>query len=144
MDRSPSEEKIASELASRGMRATLQRIAVVRQLRRLRHHPTATELHRRVRRELPRISLKTVYEVLDSLVSSGLASCVTDGGEPFQYEANSEPHYHARCRVCGRLYDLPGHSDGHIRARSAIPEGFAIERIAVTIVGRCPRCKDDF
>jgi Fe2+ or Zn2+ uptake regulation protein len=90
------------------------------------------------------VSLKTVYESLDSLVGAGLASCVVDGGEPYRYEGRSEPHYHARCRVCGSLRDLEAHSDGHIRARTSIPEGFAVERISVTIVGRCPRCRDDF
>lgn len=144
MDRSPAEERVAAELAAQGLRATQQRVAVIRQLRKLRQHPTATEIHRAVRRELPRISLKTVYEVLDSLVANGLASCVAEGGEPFQYESNAEPHYHARCRVCGKLYDLPGRSDGHIRSHASLPEGFAVERISVTISGRCRRCKDDF
>jgi Fe2+ or Zn2+ uptake regulation protein len=68
---------------------------------------------------------------------------VTDGGEPYRYEAQSEPHYHARCRVCGRLYDLPARADGHIRGRTAVPEGFAVERISVTLVGRCPRCREN-
>ena len=34
-------------------------------------------------------------------------------------------------------------SDGHIRGRTDVPEGFVIERISVTLVGRCPRCRDD-
>jgi len=144
VERSPAEDRVAAELAARGLRATQQRVAVIRQLRKLRQHPTAAQIHRAVSRELPRISLKTVYEVLDSLVANGLASCVTEGGEPFQYESNADPHYHARCRLCGKLYDVPSSSDGHIRARAPLPEGFAIETISVTIVGRCPRCKDDF
>jgi Fe2+ or Zn2+ uptake regulation protein len=135
---------VAEELAARGLRATRQRLGVLRLLRRTSGHPTAAEVHRGVQREQPSVSLKTIYECLDSLVGAGLASCVVEGGEPFRYEARSEPHYHARCRVCGRLEDLVPRSDGHIRARTAIPEGFAVERISVTIVGRCPRCRDDF
>jgi Fe2+ or Zn2+ uptake regulation protein len=90
------------------------------------------------------VSLKTVYEALNSLVANGLAACVTDGGEPYRYEARNHPHYHARCRICGRLYDLEARSDGHIRARTPLPEDFEVERISVTIVGRCPRCRHDF
>jgi Fe2+ or Zn2+ uptake regulation protein len=144
MKRKAVDQPFAEQLAARGMRATRQRLAVLRALRRASGHPTAAELHRNVRRELPNVSLKTVYESLDSLVSVGLASCVTEGGEPYRYEGKSDPHYHSRCRVCGRLDDLLPHSDGHIRARTSIPEGFAVERISVTIVGRCPRCRDDF
>jgi Fe2+ or Zn2+ uptake regulation protein len=139
-----ADDRIAAELAAHGLRATRQRIGILRLLRRARNHPTAAWLHRGIRKAQPNVSLKTVYEGLDSLVSVGLASCVTEGGEPYRYEANREPHYHARCRVCGRLYDLPSRADGHIRSKTAIPEGFEIERIAVTIVGRCPRCRDDF
>jgi Fe2+ or Zn2+ uptake regulation protein len=138
------EQQTAQELAARGLRATRQRIGILRLLRRSRTHPTAAELHRNLLAEQPSLSLKTVYEVLNSLVASGLAACVTEGGEPYRYEANHEPHYHARCRVCGRLVDLDGRSDGHIRARTAIPEGFDVERISVTIVGRCTRCRAAF
>jgi Fe2+ or Zn2+ uptake regulation protein len=139
--RTASEERTAQELAARGLRATRQRVGLLRLLRRSRSHPTAAELHRDLLGEQPKLSLKTVYEALDSLVSAGLAACVTEGGEPYRYEAQGDPHYHARCRVCGRLIDLEGHSDGHIRGRTAIPEGFDVERISVTIVGRCSRCR---
>lgn len=135
---------MAEELAARGLRATRQRVGVLRLLRRALGHPTAAEVHRSVQREQPSVSLKTIYESLDSLVAAGLASCVVEGGEPYRYEGRSEPHYHSRCRVCGALQDLVSHSDGHIRARTSIPEGFDVERISVTIVGRCPRCRDDF
>jgi Fe2+ or Zn2+ uptake regulation protein len=141
VSRTAREEQAAQELAARGLRATRQRIGVLRLLRRSRSHPTAAELHRSLLAEQPNLSLKTVYEALDALVGSGLAACFTEGGEPYRYEAQRDPHYHARCRVCGRLLDLEGRSDGHIRARTAIPEGFHVERISVTIVGRCPRCR---
>jgi len=135
-------DRVATDLAARGLRATRQRVALLRLLRRSRVHPTAAELHRSLLAEQPNLSLKTVYDILDSLVSANLASCVTDGGEPYRYEAQNAPHYHARCRVCGRLYDLEARSDAHIRGRSDVPDGFVVERISVTLVGRCPRCRD--
>jgi len=133
---------MASELAGCGLRATRQRLAVLRVLRRRRLHPTAAEIHGAVIRDLPNVSLKTVYQVLESFVSAGLASCVTDGGEPYRYEGTADPHYHARCRVCGHLFDLPATCNGQIQGRTPIPEGFTVERISVTIVGRCPHCRD--
>jgi Fe2+ or Zn2+ uptake regulation protein len=139
-----ADDRIATELAGCGLRATRQRVALLRLLRRLRTHPTAAELYGKLLGQHPNVSLKTVYDILDSLVVAGLASCVTDGGEPYRYEAQNAPHYHARCRVCGRLYDLEARSDGYIRGRTELPEGFVIERISVTLVGRCPRCRDDF
>lgn len=140
MKRTEAERQIAVELAARGLRATRQRLGVLALLRASNSHPTASSIHRALRRKQPSVSLKTVYEALGSLVGAGLAACVTDGGEPYRYEANSTPHYHARCRVCGRLHDIPNVSDGYIRARANLPEDFHVERISVVVVGLCARC----
>src|SRR5262245_55463864 len=142
MARAVADEPIAEELAAHGLRATRQRVALLRLLRKSQAHPTAAMLHRSLLGQHPNLSLKTVYEVLDSLISANLAACVTDGGEPYRYEAHSHPHYHARCRLCGRLFDIEASSDGHIRGKAAIPDGFVVERVSVTLVGRCPRCHD--
>lgn len=142
MRRTPAERELAVELAAHGLRATQQRIAVLTSLRRSRDHPTAASLHRQLRRRHPSLSQKTVYEALGSLVDAGLAACVTEGGEPYRYEANSAPHFHARCRVCGALRDLPNVAEGALRARTPLPDGFAVERVSVVLVGRCARCAD--
>ena len=134
----------AEEFAARGLRATRQRVAILGLLRRARNHPSAADIHHQLLRKQPNLSLKTVYDVLDALVNAGLAGCVTSGGAPYRYEANAEPHYHAQCRVCGSLVDVPAKADGHIRGRTPLPEGFEIEEIRVTLIGRCPRCRNDF
>lgn len=139
----PHEASLAQELSRHGLRATRQRLAALRALRRLKGHPTAAELHVRLRAEQPNLSQKTVYEILDNLVGVGLASRVTEGGEPVRYEAWSDPHYHARCRVCGRLFDLPARADSQIRGRTPLPEGFRVEAIRVTLHGLCQRCRDE-
>jgi Fe2+ or Zn2+ uptake regulation protein len=138
-----SAEKLAEELSRHGLRATRQRIAALRLLRRLRSHPTSAELHALLRREHENLSQKTVYEVLDALIQAGLASRVTAVGEPYRYEARPEPHPHAACRVCGRLYDVPASADSRIRGRAGLPEGFHVENIEITIRGVCLRCRDE-
>ena len=138
-----ADEKVAEELSRRGLRATRQRIAALRLLRGLRSHPTSAELHARLLTEHESLSQKTVYEILDALVQAGLASRVTAIGEPYRYEARPEPHYHATCRVCGRLYDVPASADSQIRGRADLPEGFRVEKIDVTIRGVCLRCRDE-
>jgi Fe2+ or Zn2+ uptake regulation protein len=138
-----ADEKVAEELSRHGLRATRQRIAALRLLRRLKSHPTSAELHARLLREHENLSRKTVYEILDALVQTGLAFRVTAVGEPYRYEARPEPHYHATCRLCGRLYDVPASADSRIRRRANLPEGFHVEKIDVTIRGVCHRCRDE-
>ncbi len=135
-------EDLAEELSHRGLRATRQRAAVLGLLRSTDCHVTALEVFRAVSREHRRVSKKTIYEVLDSLVRAGLALCITDGGEPYRYEAAKGRHYHARCRVCDRLFDVPAKADGPIRGSTPLPEGFLLEEISVTLRGVCQRCRD--
>ena len=130
-----------NELAEQGLRATRQRVALLRLLRESREHPTVIELHDRLRREQRRVSRKTVYEILDSFVRAGLASCPGEGATPARYEASREPHDHARCRKCGRLFDLRA---GRLRrpcvTRRAL-DGFRVESVSVTVRGVCRGCR---
>lgn len=135
MPQPTADERIAEELSRHGLRATRQRVAALRLLRRLRGHPTALDLHRRLLADQDSLSQKTVYDILDALVQAGLVSRVTAVGEPYRYEARPDPHYHATCRVCGRLIDVPASADSQIRGRAELPEGFRVERIEVTIRG---------
>ena len=143
MKRPADPTALAEELSSHGLRTTRQRLALLRLLRAADHHPTALELHKAMRRAQRRVSKKTVYEILNAFVREGLAACVTEGGEPFRYESTTEPHYHARCRVCQRIFDLPARANAQIRGLSPPPEGFRVESIAVTLRGVCSRCRDD-
>jgi Fe2+ or Zn2+ uptake regulation protein len=144
MKRDAVDVALAEELASHGLRATRQRVALLRLLRGKDGHHSAAELHRSLHRVQRNVSRKTVYEILGSFVQAGLAGCVTDSSEPSaQYEARTGPHYHARCRLCSRLFDLPAVLDAQIRGHARVPEGFAVEGIAVTLRGVCLRCREE-
>jgi Fe2+ or Zn2+ uptake regulation protein len=134
--------EISAELAGRGIRATKQRIEVLRLLRAL-DHPTVAQIHRLVTKQYKNVSKKTVYSVLEAFVNQGLATIFTEGGEPYRYEGKTEPHFHVRCRVCGNLVDLPPTGQGRLRTQDGIPEGFMVERVQLTVVGRCRRCAND-
>jgi len=88
-------------------RHTVQREAILRALQKARCHLTADEVYERVRRELPRISLGTVYRNLETLAARGLIGRVDLAGQQRRYEANTAEHAHLRCATCGRIIDLP-------------------------------------
>lgn len=137
-----TDQKIAEELSRSGLRATRQRVAALRLLRRMKSHPTSAELHARLLPTHANVSQKTVYDILDVLVEAGLASRLSAAGQPARYEARSEPHYHATCRVCRRLYDVPASLESRIGGRAQLPDGFHVEAIDVTIRGVCGRCQN--
>jgi Fur family peroxide stress response transcriptional regulator len=101
-------------LAAAGWRFTRQRAAVFEYLRSTDLHATAEDVHEAVRRQLPHISLATVYKALEALVEAGLAHKLPDASGPARYDCRSDAHYHFRCLKTGKICDLPTPFDAHL------------------------------
>lgn len=89
------EKKLADLCKEKGMRLTGQRRMILKVLAESPDHPDAEELHHRVGRVAPGISLATVYRTVNTLENCGLIErhSVADGRA--RYEAsNSEHHDH--------------------------------------------------
>src|SRR5437667_1622970 len=103
----PNWAALRRALAAAGWRFTRQRAAVFEYLRSINDHTTAEQVYEGVRRDLPHISLATVYKALEALVAAGLANKLPDASGPARYDCRSDAHYHFRCLKTGKLYDLP-------------------------------------
>ena len=75
-----------------------ERAAVYGYLEKVKSHPTAEEVYRAVRRDMPRISLATVYKALEALVESRLATKLTNGDAAALRLPGGRPLSSARCR----------------------------------------------
>ena len=122
-------------LARGGFRFTPQREHVYAVLLRKRDHPTAEEVFIRAKREIPDISMATVYNCLDALVECGLARQVTLERGATRFCPNMHEHGHFYCDSCGTVFDvdLPEQS-------MPLPIGFEAEHYEVAIHGNCPDC----
>jgi Fe2+ or Zn2+ uptake regulation protein len=110
-------------LGRAGRRCTRQRAAVYACLRGAEGHPTAEQVFAAVRREVPSISLATVYKSLEALVESGLAARLAGGPGPARYDARADAHYHVRCEATGEVFDLPVPYD------AALPERLSADLV---------------
>jgi Fe2+ or Zn2+ uptake regulation protein len=113
----PREAEFRQALEKAGWRYTRQRGAVFAVLCATNAHPTADQVYAAVRRDLPNISLATVYKALDALVDAGLAAKFSDGEGPARYDTHGEAHYHLRCTRTGQVRDLPLAYDPDLPAR---------------------------
>jgi len=104
---SEAARRLRAALEGAGLRCTRQRAAVHAYLSSVACHPTAEQVFAAVRRELPHISLATVYKALDALVDAGLAAKFCDGEGPARYDCHGEAHYHFRCTRTDQVRDLP-------------------------------------
>jgi len=136
-----SEQLLRRALEVNGQRYTDQRAAVFGFLIATDTHPTADEVFLAVRRELPAISLATVYKSLETLVGCGLAVKLTYADHSARYDGRTDPHHHARCVSCGRVLDLIGDvSRDQIDALRG-PEGpFTVTGYRLELSGYCEAC----
>ena len=72
-----TEAAVRQALDEAGCRYTRQRAEVFAVLASVKTHPTVEEVYRAVRRRVPKISLATVYNALEALVSARLAAKLT-------------------------------------------------------------------
>lgn len=123
-----------------GHRLTPQRREVYDVLLAERDHPTATEVFIRVKNRMPSISLATVYNCLETLVSCGLARQVNVEREATRYCANLEEHGHFICDQCGKVHDIPLASGKHLERAWALPQGLTVTHSEITLRGLCANC----
>jgi Fur family transcriptional regulator, peroxide stress response regulator len=105
-------------------------------------HPTAERIFADVRRELPRISLGTVYRNLQRLAAEGVIGVTHPDGGPARFDPTPGGHDHFVCRTCGRLEDLPS-SPPDAGRRAARQAGHAVTSHALVLYGACRDCRSE-
>ena len=121
-------------------RNTPQRRVILEELQKVTLHPTAATLYEIVRRRLPKVSLGTVYRNLDVLRRMGLINTLHFGGQPMRFDGTTGKHHHVRCRVCGRLDDLPELPLADVVRTACELSGYDVGECRVDLVGTCPTC----
>ncbi|RMF85305.1 MAG: transcriptional repressor [Nitrospinota bacterium] len=137
-------DKVRVALEANGQRFTHQRAAVYACLQRTTTHPTAEEIYLQVKKDLPAISLATVYKALEALVAAGLASKLVFGDHSARYDSRTDKHYHARCLGCGTIQDLPATVPSPFPEPQALVEGFLVTEYRVEWLGYCAQCRPQY
>jgi Fe2+ or Zn2+ uptake regulation protein len=136
--RTPAE--INEALRANGRKVTPQREAVVRALVGNVVHPTAESVHAAVTTELPNVSLRTVYQVLNDLAELGELQALDLGTGAARFDPNVEPHHHLVCTQCGKVRDVYA-SFADVLVPSGAEQGFAVDSAEVVFRGRCETCR---
>ena len=126
-----------------GLALTRQRKIVLDVVQAGDHHPTAAEVFDAARKKLPGISFATVYNSLRFLKDAGLVREIAFGNGASRYDRETDRHDHALCSACGKLvdFDLPG--TVALTRSAARASKFRAESVHLTLVGLCPKCRDN-
>jgi Fe2+ or Zn2+ uptake regulation protein len=134
-------ENLVQQLRNRGIAVTPQRLAVMASLQNRRDHPTAENIYREVRQQLPAISFNTVYKTLEILCQKGMVIKINPLHEVARYDGKTAPHAHLICRQCHRIVDLDWRPEKFPSLPPDDQHGFQIEQPSLTFWGLCPQCQ---
>jgi Fur family transcriptional regulator, peroxide stress response regulator len=130
-----SHEALITRLKSHDVRPTPQREVVLKVLLEKRDHPTADEIFARVKAQMPTISLATVYNCLDTLVSCGLVKQVNFDRAPTRYCPNLHEHAHFHDESTGQVLDIDVPPGVLAHLRTLLPVGYEASAIELSFRG---------
>jgi Fur family transcriptional regulator, peroxide stress response regulator len=124
-----------------GLALTIQRRAILEALSTRNDHPTADQVYDDIREKLKGISRTTVYRVLETFVSVGLAKKISNPDSKARFDADTRRHHHLNCVKCGLILDLHEVSLNDLKAPDGIDEDFHIIDYSITFTGLCAKCR---
>ncbi len=130
-------------LTRAGFRLTTARLAVMAVLSERLVHPTAENVHERVRAVGERASRASVYRSLAALEQAGAVRRVSVPNGPARFELigigdeSKRPDWHMVCQECGRVVDIDGAELAALRKA-----GKALTHCQVRLRGICRRCRE--
>ncbi|MEG2848481.1 MAG: transcriptional repressor [Bacilli bacterium] len=128
------------------MRYSVQREKILEFVTKSSEHPTADIVYKNLRREMPNLSLGTVYRNLTSLARIGKIKKITVANGSDHYDKTLENHYHILCNKCKKLYDIYFNDTVDIEKVSDLEKsinnenGCKISNIDIMFYGICNKC----
>ncbi len=133
-------ELFLSKAREAGIRVTPQRLAIYRVVAASEDHPGVEEVHRKLRRNFPTLSLDTLYRTLRLLEELGLVNAVGPRRDTLRYDANTTRHHHFTCLRCGLIRDF---EDARLSALKIPAETRVLgqpQELRVEVLGVCNNC----
>src|SRR4030042_143093 len=123
-------------------RNSKQRIRIIEILKSTLVHPTADWIYEKLKKELPNLSLGTVYRNLNILVSMGMVDRLDFGKTFDRFEAKIDKHYHFICESCGSILDLDIDKmiDNKLEEAVKIKTNYKVKSHKVQFYGICEIC----
>lgn len=123
-------------------RMTKQRKAILKILKNTDIHPTADWIYEQVKKEIPNISLGTVYRNLNVLNEMGKIMILDYGSTYSRYDGNPKNHYHFKCEKCGRVFDLDQKVFNDLNEKMEMNSPHKVDYHRLEFYGICEKCQE--
>ena len=128
-------------LKAKDIQVTPQRLAIFEQLMGRKDNPSAEMIFNELKMDFPSLTLVTVYNTLQKLVSSDLCIKVNPLHASARYDGNTEVHQHLVCTHCHKIIDMHEASVS-VELPESISEKFKVVDQSVTFYGTCVECQE--
>ena len=123
------------------LRMTNQREVILRELKASKKHLTADELYERVKKDMPRISLATVYRNLEILSEAGMIKKLEISGRQKRFDYDTREHDHIYCIQCHRVDNLTLEHESIDKDVLEKVSNYSITGYRLEFAGICPKCR---
>lgn len=137
---SNKEQEFEAVCRRHGLALTIQRRVIMESLASRTDHPTADQVYEDVAQTIRGVSRTTVYRVLDTFVSIGLAKKINNQESKARFDADTTRHHHLTCTRCGQVLDLYDSDLNNLQLPTGIGDEFTITDYSVTFTGVCALC----
>jgi len=123
-------------------RITKQRKVILNELREVCIHPTAKQIYKLAKKQLPNISLATIYRNLEYLEENNLIIKIKSKRDEYRYDGNISDHCHLICSKCGKIIDIFDLKELSFCSKKIKESGFIINSEFVELHGTCKKCQE--
>jgi len=120
-------------------RNTTQKIAILNYLKSVYTHPTAETVYQVVKKQLPAITLATVYRNLNQMAEQGEISRL-EINKKYHYDAEMDEHQHCVCSKCSKIFDVHQDKFANESIKEIKQPGFKISAVEIVFLGVCTSC----
>jgi len=124
-------------------RKSSQRDTILRIVKNTDSHPGADWIYEEVKKEIPNISMGTIYRNLRFLVEIGEVKEINIPGTPSRFDGSTSDHHHLVCEKCGRIFDLDDSTECDMEAKIFQKTGFKTKVQYLKFIGLCSDCQKE-
>jgi len=133
-------ERIKNVLNEKGIKPTYQRLKILEYMdKNTKNHPTVEMIYEELLKDIPTISMTTIYNTMNTFLEKGLVYGVTITGTGVRYDFNTNPHHHFLCKKCGRIMDINVKCSFAERSKNSVC-GHQIKEVHGYFKGICKDC----
>ena len=121
-------------------RHSTRRDVVLKVLKETTCHPTANWIYEQARKQIPNISLGTVYRNISQLLENGDIIAIDTRDGTVHYDACVTDHAHFYCTDCKRVSDIFLDNTLSINKQAEEKSGCKVNRQCILFYGYCKDC----